>query len=186
MEGLLHYIALFGPSWSYTCWSFNPLLEYLSHQTLFWLSVSCGSQCSTVQRSSRHKCGQKSSCSAFNAMVAAFPWIFLGFLLSRKFVRHVPIIGASWRVILTAGIDILAAFIISEEEFLLGPRSFRSLLMRLQTGTPNNSLFLLGPFNVFGKSPRPNIWSWAFIPTIAPQNSGFSLSFEEKKWGLDF
>ena len=33
MEGLLHYIAPFRPSWSYTCWSFEPLLEYLSHQT---------------------------------------------------------------------------------------------------------------------------------------------------------
>ena len=39
----------------------------------FWFSVSCGSQCSTIQRSSPHKCDQKSSCSAFNAVVAAFP-----------------------------------------------------------------------------------------------------------------
>jgi len=39
----------------------------------FWLSVSCDSQGSTVQRSSPHKCGQKSSCSTFNAVVAAFP-----------------------------------------------------------------------------------------------------------------
>ena len=33
MENLLHYIAPFGPSWSYTCWSSESLLKYLSHQT---------------------------------------------------------------------------------------------------------------------------------------------------------
>ena len=65
-------------------------------------SVSCDSQGSTVQRSSPHKCGQKSSCNAFNVVVAAFPQIFLGFLPSHMFMRHVPIIGASWRVTLIA------------------------------------------------------------------------------------
>ena len=33
MEGLLHYIAPFEPSWSYAYWSSEPLLEYMSHQT---------------------------------------------------------------------------------------------------------------------------------------------------------
>ena len=33
MEGLSHYIALFGPSWSYTYRSSEPSLEYLSHKT---------------------------------------------------------------------------------------------------------------------------------------------------------
>ena len=46
------------------------------------LSASCGSQSSIVQRSSPHKCGQKSSCNAFNAMVVVLPQIFLvSFLL---------------------------------------------------------------------------------------------------------
>ena len=31
IEGFLHYIAPYGPSWSYTCWSSKPLFEYLSH-----------------------------------------------------------------------------------------------------------------------------------------------------------
>ena len=61
----------------------------------FWFSMSCGSQCSTIQKSSPHKCGQKSSCSAFNTVVATFPQIFLGLLPSRMFMRHVPIIGVS-------------------------------------------------------------------------------------------
>ena len=33
--------------------------------------------------------------------------------------------------------------------------------------------------------PRPIVWSWAFAPTIAPQNSGFSLLSEEKMWDFD-
>ena len=42
----------------------------ISH--LLWLSVNGGGWNCTVQRSSPHKCGQKSCCSAFNAVVAAF------------------------------------------------------------------------------------------------------------------
>ena len=83
----------------------SPYLSTCSIRHLLWLSVSCGSQGNTVQRSSPYKCDQKSNCSAFNAMIVAFSQIFLGFLPSRMFMRHVPIIGASWRVILIAGID---------------------------------------------------------------------------------
>ena len=43
---------------------------------LLLLSVSCGNQDSTVQKSSPHKCGQKSNCKTFNAVVAAFSQIF--------------------------------------------------------------------------------------------------------------
>ena len=94
------------------------------------LSMSCDSQDNTVLRSFPNKCGQKSSCSAFNTVVAVFPWIFLDFLLSRMFTRHVPIIGAFWRIILIAGIDIWVAFIISEKEFLLRSSTIPSLFMR--------------------------------------------------------
>ena len=66
-EDLSCYIALSRSFVSYTCWSSKPLLDP------FWPSVSCGSQGNTVQKSSPHKCGQKSSYSAFNAVVAAFP-----------------------------------------------------------------------------------------------------------------
>ena len=33
MDGFLYYIVPFGRSWFYTCWSFKPLLECLSHRT---------------------------------------------------------------------------------------------------------------------------------------------------------
>ena len=62
----------------------NPILvDHLSYylstcpiRCIFQLFVSCGSQDSTVQKSSPHKCGQKSSCNAFNAVVVAFSQIF--------------------------------------------------------------------------------------------------------------
>ena len=43
---------------------------------IFKLSVSCGSQDCTVQSSSPHKYGLKSSCNAFNMMVTALSQIF--------------------------------------------------------------------------------------------------------------
>ena len=70
------------------------------------LSVSYGSQGNIIQKSSPHKCGQKSSCNAFNAVATAFLQIFLGFLPSCMFMRHVPIIVTSRRVILIARIHI--------------------------------------------------------------------------------
>ena len=88
-----------------------PLIDHLSSylstcpiRHSLWFSVSCGSQDSIVQRSSPHKCDQKSSCSAFNVVVAAFPQILLGFLPSRMFMTYVPIIGASQRVTLIVGV----------------------------------------------------------------------------------
>ena len=73
----------------------SPHLSVCPIRHPLWSSVSCNSQGNIVQGSSLHKCGQKSSYSAFNVVVAAFPWIFLGFLHSRMFMRHVLIIGAS-------------------------------------------------------------------------------------------
>ena len=51
----------------------NPYLSTCPIRHPLWFFVSCGSQGSTVQRSSPHKGGQKNSCSAFNMVVAAFP-----------------------------------------------------------------------------------------------------------------
>ena len=40
-------------------------------------------------------------------MVATFPYIFLDFLPSRMFKRHVSIIGVSWKITLTDGVHIV-------------------------------------------------------------------------------
>ena len=50
----------------------SPYLSTCPIKHPLWFSMSCGGQCNTVQRSPPHKCGQKSSCRAFNTMVAAF------------------------------------------------------------------------------------------------------------------
>ena len=75
------------PSYEESFTLYNFLLDYL-HRTLvnhlnlyssiclikhlLWLSVNGSGWDYTVQGSSPHKCSQKSCCSAFNAMVAAF------------------------------------------------------------------------------------------------------------------
>ena len=71
-----------------------------------WLYVSCGSQDNTVQESSPHKCDQKSSCSAFNAMAAAFPQIFLSSQPSCTLEIHAPITRVCWKVTLNLKIHI--------------------------------------------------------------------------------
>ena len=48
---------------------------------LLWLSVNDGGWDCTVQRSSSHKCGQKSCYSAFNAMVATFVFRYFCILI---------------------------------------------------------------------------------------------------------
>ena len=49
---------------------------------LLWLSVNDGGWDCTVQRSSPHKCGQKSCYSAFNAMIVAFAFRYLCILIT--------------------------------------------------------------------------------------------------------
>ena len=61
-----------------------------------WLFMSWDSQGSTVQRFSSHKCGQKVSYRAFNAVAATFPWIPLSLHPSCTFIIYVPISRTSW------------------------------------------------------------------------------------------
>ena len=50
----------------------SPHLSICPISHLLWLSMNGGGWNCTIQRFSPHKCGQKSCCSAFNAVVAAF------------------------------------------------------------------------------------------------------------------
>ena len=131
-------LSLFFPIpllWSFTLYSF--LLDHLNRtlvnhlnlhsstypiRHLLWLSMN-GDGCDcTVQGSSPHKCGQKSCCSAFNVVVAAFlldisvslsssyapevhpyHWTFLEGHLSHPYhlrtrLKFIIIIGHSWKV----------------------------------------------------------------------------------------
>ena len=72
LEGLLHYIVLHCSIPSSTCLSSSLILEFplLLSQLFDFLGIKM--IFNTVQGSSPHKCGQESSCNAFNAVVAAF------------------------------------------------------------------------------------------------------------------
>ena len=68
------------------------------------------------------------------------------------------------------------------------PRTFFPLSPTEETCNVDHlsRILLLGLVSVLGQCPRPNTLFWALAPTIAPQNSDFSLPSEEKKWGFDF
>ena len=125
MESLLHYI----PPWIIL--SLHLLLVcaftwvLVPSDILSGFSVSCGSQDNTVQGSSQHKCNQESSCSAFNAVVAVFPKIFLRSHHPWTFMIYIFIIGDSWKVIIIVRTCIWYIFIVSKETFLLRPSSHR-------------------------------------------------------------
>ena len=72
MKGLFHYIVLHCSIPSSTCLSSSMVFEFpLPFLQLFdFLGIKI--TFNTVQGSSPHKCGQESSCDAFNAVVAAF------------------------------------------------------------------------------------------------------------------
>ena len=72
MKGLFHYIAFHCSIPSSTCLSSSMALEFplTSLQLFDFLGIKI--TFNTVQGSSPHKCGQESSCDAFNAVVAAF------------------------------------------------------------------------------------------------------------------
>ena len=78
-----------------------------------------------------------------------------------------------------------------EETILLGPHFPTFPLARyswdseLNTLTSAYSSLDQSTSSAKAQGSRPNIQFWALIPTIAPQNSGFSLLSEEKKWGFD-
>ena len=82
LGGLSHYIVFF------LHYPDRTLVHYLSFHLsicpishLLWLSVNCGGWDCTVQRSSPYKCDQKSCCSVFNAVVAAFVSRYLCILI---------------------------------------------------------------------------------------------------------
>ena len=81
--------------------------------------MSWNSQCSTVQRFFSYKCGQKSNCSAFNAVATTLSQIFPSSYSSSMFIMLAPSSGVSWKVTLSDRICIRSALGLSEEILLL-------------------------------------------------------------------
>ena len=99
----------------------SPYLNVCPIRHPLWLSVSCGSQDSTVQGSSPYKCDQKSSCSAFNAVTAALSQIFPSSCSSSIFVMLALSNGVSWKVALSERIYVWSVLCLFEETLLFGP-----------------------------------------------------------------
>ena len=59
----------------------SPHLSICPISHLLWLLLNGGGCDCTIQRSSSHKCGQKSYCSTFNAVVAAFAFRYFCILI---------------------------------------------------------------------------------------------------------
>ena len=81
----------------------SPHLSICPISHLFWLSVNGDGWNCTVQRSSPHKCGQRSCCSAFNVVVAAFASRYSVFLSS----LHVPKVHPYFWIFLEGHLDCL-------------------------------------------------------------------------------
>ena len=102
MEDISHYIVLLELSSPYTCSSFKPSLEYLSHHLsicpitlLLQLFLSCDLPGNTIQRSTPHKCGHRSRYNTFNVVVAAFLKIFWS-ISSFLYVHEASLCGGNF------------------------------------------------------------------------------------------
>ena len=92
--------------------------------------MSHGGHGNTVQMSSPHKRGKKSSCNAFNAEVTTFPLDIFCLLPSREFMWHALDTDAPIESILITGMCKGTALILSNEVFLLEPSIFPFFFMR--------------------------------------------------------
>ena len=147
--------------------------------------MSCGRRDNTVQRSSPYKCGQKSICHAFNVVIAAFSWIFwvsFLFVYSCGLCLSVELLGGS-------------PYLLGQVLELPSPCSRKSSSSNHLPLVPYHETFKLGhPLIICSSTASSTSLDiaqglisdfWALIPTIAPQNSKFSLSFKEEKWDFD-
>ena len=136
--------------------------------------------------SSSHKCGQESGYSAFNAVAAAFPQIFWAFPPFFQIHRTRPHLLSFLEGSSSCWDTNLRYVSHVREDF--HPRTFLHVLLTYRA--------LCWAFIIYWQSPRTfycprtgpwhNILFWALTPTIAPQNSGFSLPSEERKRVLTF
>ena len=136
--------------------------------------------------SSPHKCGQENGYSAFNTVTVAFSYIFWALPPFFQIHRTRPPLlsfledsSSYWDANLRYASHVRKDF---------HPWTFLHVLLAYGA--------LCWAFTIYQQSPQmfycprtgpwPNILFWALTPTIAPQNSGFALPFEERKRVLTF
>ena len=93
--------------------------------------------------------------------------------------------GASWKVVQGKTKFTLLTFVRFEEDDPLGPTPLDTyLLYYLLWGLSPYFLFL-GSIIIKEWDFKPSAKAQVLVPTIAPQNSNFSLSSKEKKYNFD-
>ena len=153
-EGLLHYIAPLGHLDPTLVIHLSPYLSARPIRHLLWLFVSCVRRGNTVQRSSPHKCSQKSSCNTFNVVVATFPLDIFEFTSFLHVYETCSYYGSFMKGCLSSWSMRLSGFFISKEEPLLGLHSVHPSFECLSVGGPDKVLLLLERFSYFGQRPK--------------------------------
>ena len=180
MKGLLHYIGLHCSIPSSTCQSSSMVLEFpLPFSQLFdFLGIKM--TFNTVQGSSPHKCGQESSCDAFNAVVAAFSQdISASLSLPYALVIYLHL----WNF-LESGLR--ESWGSSHQQTSCPRRVFLSdqppWIFARSTVSYNGSLWFLLLGRIVDETLflSPDHGPRFYSPTIAPQNSNFSFWSEEE------
>ena len=100
-------------------------------------------------------------------------------------MKSIFIAGASWKVVQGKTKFTLLTFIRFEEDDPLGPTSLDTDLLYYLLRGLSPCFILLGRIIIKEWDSKPNAKAQVLAPTIAPQNSNFSLSSEEKKYNFD-
>ena len=180
MKGLFPYIVLHYSIPSSTCLSSSMVLQFpLSFLQLFdFLEIKI--TFNTVQGSSPHKCGQESSCNAFNAEVAAFSQDIPA---SLSLPYTLVIYPHLWNF-LESGLKESRGI---SHQRTSGPRRVflsdqPSWVLTSSTVSYNGPLWFLLLGRIFDETLflGPDHGPWFYPHTIAPQNSNFSFWSEEE------
>ena len=93
--------------------------------------------------------------------------------------------GASWKVVQGKTKFTLLTFVRSEEDDHLGPTPLDTYLLYYLLRGLSPCFLLLRRIIIKEWDFKPSAKAQVLAPTIAPQNSNFSLSSEEKKYNFD-
>ena len=114
-----------------------------------------------------------------------FPQIFLRSYPFPVHLKSIFVAGASWKVVQGKTKLTLLIYVKSEEDDPLGPTPWLFICSIIYYGAFSHAFFssdvLLLKSGTLSPTQRLKFWA----PTIAPQNSNFSLSSEEKKYNFD-
>ena len=114
-----------------------------------------------------------------------FPQIFLCSYPFPVHLKSIFVVGASWKVVQSKTKLTLLIYVRSEEDDPLGPTPLDIYLLYYLLWGLFPCFLLLGRIIIKEWDSNPTQRLKFLPPTIAPQNSNFSLSSEEKNYNFD-